>query len=279
MLRSGIPTRTEYKQLPLEPEYEELLGYSRQFEARCGKGGIFSGLYGLKWVKDPFLQWSRSWEYVYVLQRLREWCQSHSETVDVADAGSGFTFFPFYLQEHWPCLRIRCLDADVTVAKAMAEVRRSSSFTPCFHLEKLEQMKQASCSLDVIYSISVIEHTRNPPRVVSEIHRVLKPGGLFLCTFDISFERQSKMHVRHIGSLLAHINEIFDSEQRYSAIEITGDASNPDAVTTGWIAKVMPEKLPWRYPWALWLYDAFRGRLRTTKYRPMTFFCNSFRKV
>jgi hypothetical protein len=53
----------------------------------------------MKWVKDPFLQWSRSWEYVFVLQRVRVWCMTHPETARVADAGSGFTFFPFLFRE------------------------------------------------------------------------------------------------------------------------------------------------------------------------------------
>lgn len=34
---------------------------------------------------------------------------------------------------------------------------------------------------DVIYNKSFLEHLREPERFMSEAHRVLKPGGLFLC--------------------------------------------------------------------------------------------------
>lgn len=33
---------------------------------------------------------------------------------------------------------------------------------------------------DVVSCIAVLEHVFNPPNLVKEIHRVLKPGGIFL---------------------------------------------------------------------------------------------------
>ena len=278
MLSNGIPRKTEYQRLASQPLYEELLQFSRQFEVRCRDGGMFSKLYGLKWVEDPFLQWSRSWEYVYVLQRLEHWWKSHSGTSDLVDAGSGFTFFPFYLQQLHPIAKIRCFDADITVGKAIARAGRATSTAPDFYLENLEQLKQETESIDVVYSISVIEHTQHPRQVIDEIHRILKPGGLFLCTFDISFEEQSPMHVRHVEKLIARVLELFDQEPGWNDIGVAGASSDPDAVTTRWISEVAPEKLPWKFPTLIWLYDALRGRLRSSLYRPMTFYCGAYYK-
>ena len=278
MLSSGIPKRTEYLQLGSHHEYQDLLSYSREFEAQIRDRGLPTRLYGLKWVRDPFLQWSRSWEYVFVLQRLGEWYRAHSDKAEVADAGSGFTFFPFYLQETRSLSKIQCLDADVTVAQAIAEASSSFEVAPAFQLENLERLSHDADSFDVIYSISVIEHTRNPVEVVNEVYRTLKPGGLFICTFDVSFEQRSSMHVRHVKTLVDHIFEIFIPESGWEDLAVADAACGPDAVTTEWISEIAPERLPWKYPSLLWLYDALRGRFRWSLYRPMTFYCGAFYK-
>ncbi len=36
-------------------------------------------------------------------------------------------------------------------------------------------------TFDIVFSKSVIEHLRNPEYLVSEAHRLLKPGGIFIC--------------------------------------------------------------------------------------------------
>ena len=97
MLSSGVPGVTEYVTLEKEPEFNQLLDSSREFRRELGNREVFSKIYSIKWVDDPFLQWSRRWEYVYVLQRLERWWCGKQQVLEVADAGSGFTFFPFSL--------------------------------------------------------------------------------------------------------------------------------------------------------------------------------------
>src|ERR1700761_6392863 len=41
----------------------------------------------------------------------------------------------------------------------------------------------ADCSFDVVISNQVFEHIRHPRGFISEIHRVLKPGGTFIALF------------------------------------------------------------------------------------------------
>lgn len=36
-------------------------------------------------------------------------------------------------------------------------------------------------TFDIIFSKSVIEHLRNPEKMVDEVYRILKPGGIFIC--------------------------------------------------------------------------------------------------
>ncbi len=277
MLSSGIPRVSEYQELDKEPDFKSLLDYSRRFRAEVEARDIFSRLYSIKWVEDPFLQWSRRWEYVYVLQRLENWWEHNPHALDIADAGSGFTFFPFYLQRQRPDARICCIDADPTAGRAIDEAVRVLGNGPSFSLEDLEKLNQVSGSLDVVFSVSVIEHTGNPKQVVEEIHRVLKPGGMFVCTFDVSFESGSPMHVKQVEQLLNGIHNLFEVQDKED-ISISDCVERSNRVTTTWISRAYPDRLPWRNPRLVWLYDALRGRFRSSLYRPLTFYCGTFIK-
>jgi SAM-dependent methyltransferase len=277
MLKSGIPRVSEYRELDQDPDFQRLLDYSRRFQADVGARDLFSRLYSIKWVEDPFLQWSRRWEYVYVLQRLEDWWQHRPHSADIADAGSGFTFFPFYLQRELPHARISCIDADPTAGRAIDEAARVLGNGPAFSLGDLEKLDQPGESLDAIFSVSVIEHTANPKQVIEEIHRVLKPRGIFVCTFDVSFEPGSPMHLGKVEQLVDRLQNLFDSSNSEDG-SITESAECSNLVTTTWISREFPERLPWRYPRLVWLYDALRGRFRTTLYRPMTFYCGTYIK-
>jgi len=276
MLPSGLPGKDDYLKLSDQPGFQELLQFSRDFEVNCQRTGSSSWLYGVKWVRDPFLQWSRRWEYVYVLQRLRSWMRARGDAARIVDAGSGFTFFPFFLQREDARATICCFDNDPTVERAMAGAGAVVGHAPGFRLEDLEQVRLSDASVDAVYSISVIEHTRDPIRVVEEMHRILKPGGIFICTFDISFEPKSPMHYSKVATLIARLQDLFEPEHGWQHVSIDGLDSKNDVVTTQWISRNFPETLPWRWPVAVWMYDALRGRLRTGLVRPMTFYCGAF---
>lgn len=277
MLSSGIPSVDEYLGLDESPDFQRLLDASRRFRKEFETREVFSKLYSIKWVDDPFLQWSRRWEYVYVLQRLERWWQQNPDALDVADAGSGFTFFPFYLQRANPHVRITCVDADPTAGRAIAEASKVLGTGPSFSLQNLEKLDQADESLDAVFSVSVIEHTPNPGKVIEEIHRVLRPGGVFVCTFDVSFEASSPMYVTRVERLVDRLHELF-TPQDEAAGSIADSVARADRVTTGWVAGQSPDRLPWRNPLLIWLYDAVRGRFRATLYRQMTFYCGTFVK-
>jgi SAM-dependent methyltransferase len=277
MLSSGIPGIDEYQSLDGEPDFRRLYDYSRSFQAATKASDAYSRIYGVKWVDDPFLQWSRRWEYVYVLQRLEDGWKDAPKAPLIADAGSGFTFFPFYLQELRPDARILCIDSDPTAGRAIAETRALIGHGPEFAREDLERLGQASESLDAVFSISVIEHTNRPGQVIEEIHRVLIPGGMFVCTFDVSFETGSPMRVEQVASLVRRLHEMFDAADEEQT-KIAESAAQSDRVTTEWISGECRDRLPWRYPRLVWLYDALRGRFRSDLYRPMTFYCGTFYK-
>ena len=108
---------------------------------------------------------------------------------------------------------------------------------PAFKIEDLENLSQDEASVDAVYSVSVIEHTQNPRQVIDEINRVLKPGGIFVCTFDVSFEARSPMHVRHVEQLVDHINRVFDRSADWKPVPLsrcpqTTTSSLPSGIQT-----------------------------------------------
>jgi SAM-dependent methyltransferase len=278
MLSSGIPTREEYLRLESEPLYAELLAFAEEFEQHCRTARGSTQSYYRKWVQDPFRQWSRRWEYVYVAQRLSEWLSGSAGSQQVVDAGSGFTFFPFYLARAFPELEIHCFDNDPTAGAALRQAAESLGTGPNFCIEDIENLRRPDASVDAVYSVSVIEHTQNPGRVVDEINRVLKPGGIFICTFDISFEARSPMHVRHVQRLLDHISDVFDVSPDWQPVSLDSLATDAKIVSTAWDSPAVKAGLPWRNPLLVWIYDMLRGRFRSTLYRPLTFCCQTLSK-
>ena len=56
----------------------------------------YSAGYKYRWVIDPLYHWSRQWEYPFVYEKIKS-LASKNPDLAILDAGSGFTFFPFYL--------------------------------------------------------------------------------------------------------------------------------------------------------------------------------------
>lgn len=52
-------------------------------------------------------------------------------------------------------------------------------------VEDLQHQTFADASFDIVITLDVLEHVERPEDAVREIHRTLRPGGLFLATFPI----------------------------------------------------------------------------------------------
>ncbi|WP_158239833.1 class I SAM-dependent methyltransferase [Phycicoccus duodecadis] len=84
--------------------------------------------------------------------------------------------------------------------------------------EDLQSLSFDDKTLDVVLTQDVMEHVMDPARVLSEIHRVLAPGGVHLATFpwnpDIQCSRPRAVerdgHVVHLLEPQFHGNPVGD---------------------------------------------------------------------
>lgn len=78
---------------------------------------------------------------------------------------------------------------------------------------------------NVVTAISTIEHIKESYKAIKEIHRILKPNGLFLMTIPYSFgkARQTKFHFIHNKDTLAKLIKDFDIKVEFAESPETND--------------------------------------------------------
>lgn len=197
--------------------------------------------YSGSWVADPFHQWSRRWEYPWTAHQLAS-LPAHAR---ILDAGSGITFFPFYLSSTHPSWQIHCLDYDPRLTHAYKEVSSISSSSVHFKQGTLQKINYDDHNFDALYCISVLEHTDNYDEIARQLYRVLKPGGLALVTIDICLNGVADISPAKARELVAILEKYFIVESE--SLDLT-EARTRNLVRTKWIRSHRPESLPWKFP-------------------------------
>lgn len=228
---SGIPMIDAYEAILESPVVEELEETSKQFN------GSFDAL--KRWSGQAAeLGFSRKWEYPFAIDRLDK---LKLQTGSMLDAASGANFFPFYLRNRFPGLTYTGLDIDERACRSFNAVVKSKGFKNMEvgfgDLRRLNLLKSEIA--DVVLCISVIEHIPNPFLALHELHRVLKPGGTMIITFDI------KMPVLTCAGMplepvLEFLYGIF-----YQDIPADVRGPNLESVSTEYILEKHPQLLPW----------------------------------
>ena len=103
-LPSGIPTIAQYDDLLRTPFFAMIRSAGSVF---LEENSEILAPYQRRWVSDPFHQWSRQWEYPYALAQLEKRIAS-AQTTRILDAGSGVTFFPYFLADRNERIEIMC---------------------------------------------------------------------------------------------------------------------------------------------------------------------------
>ena len=130
-------------------------------------------------------------------------------------------------------------------------------------------------SFDVVYSISVPEHAENYTGILSELNRILRPGGLFIVTFDIGLDGVSDIPLPVADNLNQLLARVFDG------------AENPridpgillDGITSNEIGLRSPALLPWKYPLLSFARSAVKRRCIPNQLRKnLTVYCGRYPK-
>jgi len=164
-----------------------------------------------KWPRGPLYNWSRVWEYPYVYYHLAANFTAllQNSRPIVADVGSGVTFFPFSLAKIG--YRVVCGDIDRIcerdLALASARVPHSPG-TVEFRLIDDSNLLFLDSECDAVYCISVLEHIPDFEKKVTEIARILKPGGLCLLTCDINLRPDDGLQLDRDG--FARLTSVID---------------------------------------------------------------------
>jgi 2-polyprenyl-3-methyl-5-hydroxy-6-metoxy-1,4-benzoquinol methylase len=165
-----------------------------------------------KWPHDPLHTWSRVWEYPYVYYHLEKYFRKLSKDLHpvVADLGSGVTFFPFSIAQMG--YHVICMDNDHICEKDMKKAigclsagRGAVEFTKVTSSD----LPLEAGTVDVVYSISVLEHIEHFAKTVKEVARIIKSGGLFLLTIDLDLLGNCEISVDNYGLLREILDQYF----------------------------------------------------------------------
>lgn len=245
MLRASIPTTHDYEELLQAEWFAAMEAYSRSFLER-NDGHLRD--YARRWVRDPLHQWSRQWEYPFVYSRAEPCARAaDGKQVNILDAGSGITFFPYYLESQFAHCRVHCCDIDETLAAMYEAVNRTMGSTVSFSAAALLHTPYPDGQFDLIYCISVLEHTADYAQIIAQLDRVMKPGGKLIVTFDISLDGREEMPADQADGLLAALTAAFTADEPVDE-SVVALLSRSDIVTTAYANELNPDLIPWRRP-------------------------------
>ena len=274
-LRTGIPLIGELEQHLASEAYRRHVEFNRDF---LEKNDAAMSRYGKLWAKDTFRLWSRRWEYPFVAQRVIEFAREQGDgAFRLLDAGSGVTYFPYFLRREIPRAEITCFDSNSSYTGMFAAVNRTMGEAKVRFVEgMLQKIPLADDSFDAICCISVLEHTGNYDEILDEFARLLRPGGLLVLTFDLSLDGRFELPKEAASRLLASLARKFNVAASVDLQKELGRMDDPRGegiLTTDHIRDTQPDLLPWKHPMLKAVHDLVKGHGWTGGFRSKSVYC------
>lgn len=264
-LRDGIPLQNEYNDLLRSGAFRDMAAFSKAFLER---NRVVLGDYIAKWgAENPLISWSRQWEYPYVFARVAEVVRTHPRA-RILDAGSGATFLPFYLRRCFGGTTVACCDTDDTLTDVFSSLNRNMNGDINFSAADIRALPYDDQSFDLVYCVSVLEHTDSYRDILAELLRVSKRGQLAI-TFDVSLDGTRDMRIENLDRLLRLLAGAFDKRPDLHRT-VMSQLTNPAIVTTH---TVHPDLLPWRGPPLLHRLKSSLANRRLVAWPPLLTFC------
>lgn len=163
----------------------------------------------------------------------------------------------------------RCNGVDLTDAAIETTRKHLALYGYTSNLQRAdaEHLPFEGRSFDVVYSWGVIHHSANPEAIVREIHRVLRPGGMFvgmmyqrhsLVTYKLwvrralfagkPFRSLSDVlwhHMESLGTKAYTQGELRQMFSDFSDVKLTPLATIYDRKWLGALGKLIPDVLGW----------------------------------
>ncbi len=150
-----------------------------------------------------YLHPGKRWEYPWALQRARL-----VSGEQVLDAGCGASIFPVFLARR--ACRVTAIDSDLPA-------RMHAPVDPDLHYVRadLNALPFKADVFDAVFCISVIEHLAHAHMhaALSEMTRVLKPGGRLLLTTDFAQDAREPMRYEGPGPSFEVDWQVFDRDR------------------------------------------------------------------
>lgn len=274
-IQPGVPTVEEYHAVLKSDLFSEMQDFSERFLQ--SNSPILSG-YAKKWVTDPLHQWSRQWEYPFVFTGISEFfLGGRGSNARILDAGSGATFFPYFIASKISGAGIFCCDSDPSLKRLFENIRNPERLIR-FSVENISCLSYENNSFDMVYCVSVLEHVKDRTGAVSEIKRVLKKGGVFILTFDLSLNGDAEISLEDAEQLLKLLEENFERMGPLFSESLAERLKGQDLLTTRYLWGFDRKLLPWRHPVLSVLKRLFRYRLPKGVVPNLTCYGCAFRK-
>ena len=274
----GIPTIGSYDEVLESSLFREIESFSDQF---LNDHSLKLRDYGKKWVTDPLHQWSRQWEYPFAYAQIKDWLSTRrQDEVTILDAGSGVTFFPFCLASEFPFVRVVCCDQDEALTSTYASIINDTGLSVRFSVADLHQLPYADATCDIVFSISVLEHTDAYDDIFREFQRVLRPGGMVVITFDITLGGVNELIDGRAQHLLETAEQFFRPlpGPLNLASALNPAAGSTEILTTRYIRRINKKLLPWRYSYLAPLKNLVR-KGPEIPFQNLTVFCQAFQRA
>lgn len=119
----------------------------------------------------------REW---YVKRELQKHLGTHTQSVSIYDAGSGFGQYSYFIAKHFPSATIYGIDLKEEQVADCNRFFHARGLNQCsFAVEDLTTITHSQ-KFDLILSVDVMEHIPDDIRVFQNFFRALKPGGILI---------------------------------------------------------------------------------------------------
>jgi len=254
--------------------FADICAFEENFSRRYAR---LARRYGLRWGNQRVMhQWSRRWEYPYVAQRIADLAARAPTDAPLAilDAGSGITFLPYYLRARYDNVQISCVDSAGSYRRTFDRINRAAGEGVTFTQAMLQDVPLESAGFDAIYCVSVLEHTGDYAAVLDEMHRLLRPGGKVILTFDISLDGKDDISPELTRQLLTMVAQRFELPAGFDCPAELDRLAEPMAILSTDAAKAAdPSSLPWKWPVLKSIRDLLTGHGWTGGFFSLACYC------